>query len=167
LFAESFARQLGATFGNGSGGDTLDAGLRVIEQTLTERLGVSAGGFSQVDGSGVSVKNLVKPRALGELLVGMQRRADFAQFMSLLPRAAMSGSLSHRFAGTPAAGNVYAKTGTITHVSSLSGYALGAAVSPSEPLIFSIVVNNSPQRAAVLRQAIDRIVVLLYSLGQC
>ncbi|MHC5833274.1 MAG: D-alanyl-D-alanine carboxypeptidase, partial [Nostoc sp.] len=69
-----------------------------------------------------------------------------------------------RFQDTPAEGIVQAKTGTLTGVISLSGYLNAPKY---EPLVFSIIVNQSEQPATVVRQTIDEIVVLLTQLQHC
>ncbi len=57
-----------------------------------------------------------------------------------------------------------AKTVTIGGVVALSGYI---DVPNYEPLVFSIIVNQSDRSAATLRQAIDEIVILLTRLRRC
>jgi len=59
---------------------------------------------------------------------------------------------------------VYAKTGTMTGVSALSGYV---DVPDYQPLVFSIMVNQSNQSVSTIREAIDEIVVLLARLRSC
>jgi D-alanyl-D-alanine carboxypeptidase/D-alanyl-D-alanine-endopeptidase (penicillin-binding protein 4) len=59
---------------------------------------------------------------------------------------------------------VQAKTGSMTGISALSGYMNAPNY---EPLVFSIIVNQSEQPGKVMRTAIDEIVVLLSELKQC
>jgi D-alanyl-D-alanine carboxypeptidase/D-alanyl-D-alanine-endopeptidase (penicillin-binding protein 4) len=66
----------------------------------------------------------------------------------------------HACAGTPAANNLRAKTGTINGVASLSGYVTTAA---GEHLVFSIILNNYPEESTARRTFIDNIAVLLAS----
>jgi D-alanyl-D-alanine carboxypeptidase/D-alanyl-D-alanine-endopeptidase (penicillin-binding protein 4) len=51
----------------------------------------------------------------------------------------VDGSLEHRFAGTKAANNLRAKTGTLTHAYALSGYVTDAR---GEHLAFSLMLNH-------------------------
>jgi D-alanyl-D-alanine carboxypeptidase/D-alanyl-D-alanine-endopeptidase (penicillin-binding protein 4) len=61
-------------------------------------------------------------------------------FWSTLPEAGGSDGL-RRMGRTPAHGNLRAKTGTLNHVSALSGYVRAAN---NEMLAFSIIGNNVP-----------------------
>jgi D-alanyl-D-alanine carboxypeptidase/D-alanyl-D-alanine-endopeptidase (penicillin-binding protein 4) len=79
-------------------------------------------------------------------------------FMATLPTGGQDGSIARRFVGTPAAGNVRAKTGSISNVRALSGYV---TTSDGEPLVFSIIANHFtvPQAAidAATDQAVERL----------
>jgi D-alanyl-D-alanine carboxypeptidase/D-alanyl-D-alanine-endopeptidase (penicillin-binding protein 4) len=62
---------------------------------------------------------------------------------------------------TPAAGNARAKTGTLSHVSALSGYV---ATAEGERLAFSLLTNNDPgpaNRPGGPKSTEDAVVVLL------
>ena len=92
-------------------------------------------------------------------------RSPLASFYrASLPVAGISGTLENRFLNTPAQGIVQAKTGTVSGVVALSGY-----INPPnyEPLVFSIIVNQSDRPATTLRQAVDEIVLLLTRLRRC
>jgi len=109
-------------------------------------------------------------------------------FLDSLPLAARTGTLSRRLVGTPAAGTVRAKTGTMTGVAALSGVYQPPCSSPSlsvsssssdglpvvrpgccpDPtglgaLVFSIIANNAVGSADRdrLRAVIDEVVVLI------
>jgi D-alanyl-D-alanine carboxypeptidase/D-alanyl-D-alanine-endopeptidase (penicillin-binding protein 4) len=74
----------------------------------------------------------------------MRSKPWFTAWYDALPVAGdpdrlVGGTLRSRMRDTAAAGNVHAKTGTLTSVSALSGYVNGA---DGEPLIFSVVLNN-------------------------
>ena len=80
--------------------------------------------------------------------------------MSSMPVAGVDGTLRNRMKGTPAAGNVRAKTGTLRWANSLSGHVKTAA---GERLVFSIMLNryhnSDPSRSA--RADVDTIAVML------
>jgi serine-type D-Ala-D-Ala carboxypeptidase/endopeptidase (penicillin-binding protein 4) len=62
--------------------------------------------------------------------------------------------------GTPAEGNVRAKTGSLRYANSLSGYVTTAA---GEPLVFSLMLNRNGNQPAGrnVREELDDIAVLL------
>lgn len=164
LYAETFARTLGYPNGGPQGGTSaLDLGLTVITQTLQAN---DIGGNWQLwDGSGVSCKNLIQPQTLTDLLLLMHGRSDFDLWLHLLPVGCESGTLSTRFCTPPTKGNVFAKTGTVTGVSALSGYAFTPY--SSQPFIFSTFVNNAYYGGTAQRQIIDAVVSLLFSVEHC
>ena len=90
-----------------------------------ERLGSDVAGLSIVDGSGLSYQNRVTPRALVSALRVARDSFGFGlEFVAALPIAAADGTLEKRPGG--AADRVRAKTGLLTRITSLSGYAVSA-----------------------------------------
>ncbi|MCC5634707.1 D-alanyl-D-alanine carboxypeptidase/D-alanyl-D-alanine-endopeptidase [Nostoc sp. CHAB 5844] len=160
LFAEALLRALAHKKQLAKNQSTADVGLKGMQETLTQ-LGVNPTSYSVVDGSGLSRKNLISPAALVQVLQAIATSPEAKIFRASLPVAGVSGSLTNRFRNTSAQGIVHAKTGTLTGAISLSGYV----DSPQyEPLVFSIMVNQSEQPASTIRQAIDDIVVLFTQL---
>jgi serine-type D-Ala-D-Ala carboxypeptidase/endopeptidase (penicillin-binding protein 4) len=164
FYAESLLRQLGKT----TTVDTPDVftaqqGLTVLGQALT-RLGVDATGYKLIDGSGLSRKNLASPRAIVQTLVGIERSPYRNLFRASLPVAGLRGTLRRRFVGTTVQGRMWAKTGTLKGVTALSGYLDRSGQSS---LIFSILVNQSPQPTGVLQRAVDRMVLAIAQLKPC
>jgi serine-type D-Ala-D-Ala carboxypeptidase/endopeptidase (penicillin-binding protein 4) len=143
--------------------DSADIGLKQMKATLTA-LGVNPETYVLVDGSGLSRHNLLSPDAIAQTLQLMAQTPQAQVYRASLPVAGVSGSLKNRFRNTAAQGRVYAKTGGMTGVSALSGYL---DVPGYQPLVFSIIVNQSDQSFATLRQAIDEIVLLLTRLRSC
>ncbi len=115
------------------------AGLSVLRETLTE-LGVDSALYGAFDGSGLSRYDMLSASALTTLLTTIWRDPVLlGPYRSALPQAGVSGSLAHRMKDTPAAGRVWAKTGSMFNVRTLAGYALTA---DEEPLVFAFLVNN-------------------------
>jgi serine-type D-Ala-D-Ala carboxypeptidase/endopeptidase (penicillin-binding protein 4) len=163
LYAESLLRALAYKQTRKPNQGTADVGLEVLKANLT-KLGVNPTSYFLVDGSGLSRKNLISPEALVQLLQGMAKTPNAGVFRASLPVAGKTGTLKNRFRNTPAEGIVFAKTGTVGGVVSLSGYLN----TPNyQPLVFSIIVNQSEQPAKVLRQAVDEIVVALTQMKKC
>jgi serine-type D-Ala-D-Ala carboxypeptidase/endopeptidase (penicillin-binding protein 4) len=101
--------------------------------------GISPGDVVQSDGSGLSRRDLVTPRAIAALLKYAQGQPWFATYYASLPVAGEDGSLEDRMKNSAAAGRIHAKTGSLEHVRARSGYAetLGG-----RRLIFSFLGNN-------------------------
>ena len=91
------------------------------------------------EGSGLSRNNLTSAAAVMSLLQFMARHREAEAFRASLPIAGIDGTLRKRMKGTPAEGNVRAKTGTLRWAQSLSGYVTTAA---GEPLAFSFLLNR-------------------------
>ncbi|WP_205328136.1 D-alanyl-D-alanine carboxypeptidase/D-alanyl-D-alanine-endopeptidase [Glycomyces sp. YM15] len=104
-----------------------------------EPYGVDTGPIRQVDGSGISRHNLMTSNMLADLLVGAKKADWFGTWYDALPIACEDGTLAGRMCDTPAAGNVRAKTGSMTSVSALSGYVTDA---DGRELVFSILTND-------------------------
>jgi D-alanyl-D-alanine carboxypeptidase/D-alanyl-D-alanine-endopeptidase (penicillin-binding protein 4) len=101
--------------------------------------GIAPDDVIQTDGSGLSRHDLVTPRAIVTLLKYAQGQTWFAPYYASLPVAGIDGSLQDRMKGTLAAGRIHAKTGSVEHVRTLSGFA----ETPSgRRLIFSFLSNN-------------------------
>jgi D-alanyl-D-alanine carboxypeptidase/D-alanyl-D-alanine-endopeptidase (penicillin-binding protein 4) len=98
-----------------------DAGSSVVTSTLTG-LGLPMRGVAVHDGSGLDRGDRVTCRLLVALL---QRATPDGPIGRGLPVAAQTGTLAKRFLGTPVAGHLRAKTGSITGVASLAGFADG------------------------------------------
>jgi D-alanyl-D-alanine carboxypeptidase/D-alanyl-D-alanine-endopeptidase (penicillin-binding protein 4) len=119
---------------------TWDGGLAVVRRFLANE-GVDPAQVQLVDGSGLSTSDLIAPDDVTALLVAVRSEPWFDAWYAALPIAGESdrltgGTLAGRMQGTPAAGNVHAKTGTLATASALAGYVTTAA---GEPLAFAIM----------------------------
>jgi serine-type D-Ala-D-Ala carboxypeptidase/endopeptidase (penicillin-binding protein 4) len=115
-----------------------DSGARVEAEQL-EAWGALRDGFVVRDGSGLSRYDYLSPETLVHVLDAMRRSPAFDAWYAALPVAGVDGTLERRMRGTAAAGNVHAKTGSLSNVRSLSGYA---STRTGAPVAFSIVCNN-------------------------
>ncbi len=132
-------------------------GLDVVRSMMRDSLGVDTLDLHLVDGSGLSAYDLVTPRALGRLLAGVRARPWGAAYRQALAQPGEEEStLENRLEDL--GGRVQAKTGTITHVNSLSGYL--TTVSGRE-LVFVLLSNGSGLPSRRVRDALDRIVEAL------
>jgi D-alanyl-D-alanine carboxypeptidase/D-alanyl-D-alanine-endopeptidase (penicillin-binding protein 4) len=144
-----------------SASDDEAAGLKMVRDFLRQA-GIGENDVELNDGSGLSRNDLISANTTVQLLTFMSKHKYFAQFRDALPIAGVDGTLRTRMRGTPAEGNVRAKTGSLSSVASLSGYVTTAG---GEHLVFSMMLNNYPDAAAVRRDSIDAIAVLLASFA--
>jgi len=105
------------------------------EKAFIAGLGVNAEQFELNDGSGLSRSNLASPAAVTDLLLAAHSAPWRETFLGTLSIGGVDGTLEHRFGGDPKANQIHAKTGTLRHVSALSGYV-------SDRFAFSIFVNH-------------------------
>src|SRR5206468_4839774 len=113
---------------------------------------VAAEGMILRDGSGLSRYDYVTPETLVTILAHIAADARLREpFMASLPIAGRDGTLNNRMKGTAAEGVVRAKTGSMSNVRALSGYASTTA---GEPLAFSIIANNFEAPSASIVAAI-------------
>lgn len=138
-----------------------DAGLQVVRAFL-HQAGVADSDLYLNDGSGLSRNDMITANATVQLLTFMSRHKYAAQFRDALPVAGVDGTLRSRMRGTAAENNVRAKTGSLSSVASLSGYVTTGA---GEHLVFSMMLNNFPDAAALRRDSIDAIAILLASFA--
>ena len=108
--------------------------------------------------SGLSRATLVSPAAITKLLVYMYKSGDRDLWMSLLPVAGVDGTLATRFQNHPEAQAIHAKTGSLSHVRAMSGYA---ETSRYGPVAFSFLVNNFDAPNAEISHFLDQIGVAL------
>ncbi len=116
------------------------------------KAGIADGDVQQTDGSGLSRHDLVTPRAFVALLEYAKKQAWFPAFYESLPVAGEDGTLNERMKEQPLAGKIHAKTGSVTHVRALSGYA---ETPGGRKLIFSFLSNNQGGKNHEVHVAID------------
>ena len=133
------------------------AGAAVMRKWLQETIGVQTDSLALHDGSGLSRLDLITPEATGRLLAAMTKSPASQIFHDSLPIAGRDGTLEYRLRKVTVANRLYAKTGTITYVGSLSGYVMTA---DEEPLVFSIICNDETARQSSTH-TIDAIATLL------
>ena len=134
-----------------------DSGRAVIERQLMT-WGADTAGFAVRDGSGLSRHDYVTPETVVRVLDAMRKHAQFRTFYDALPIAGVDGSIAHRMKGTPAEGNVHAKTGSVDKARSLSGYV---TTRDGRMLLFSFLSNNFTVRNRDVDRVQDAVLVRL------
>ena len=139
-------------------------GARTAAEQVLTGLGIDTSRTRILDGSGLSRRDRVTPQFLVDVL-RMAKVTNPEPFRVMfeddaMPISGVSGTLDDKYGrfttkrARCAAGDVKAKTGTLFDTISLSGVA---ASDGSPERIFSILVNDRPQRysALTIRQAVD------------
>ncbi|QQS37968.1 MAG: D-alanyl-D-alanine carboxypeptidase/D-alanyl-D-alanine-endopeptidase [Ignavibacteriales bacterium] len=135
FYAEQLLKTLGLVEDNQG---TSVNGIKALLSILSE-MGINPENIMIKDGSGLSPQNYISPRQMVNLLTYMYKSKYFVDFFNSLPIAGIDGTLGKRMTSSLAKGKVRAKTGYLSTVRSLSGYAFTA---DDEPIAFSIIVNN-------------------------
>jgi len=135
LYAEQVIKTVGAETG---GEGSWEEGLARAEELL-RALGFSGEEFDLADGSGLAHANRLPPALLTALLVHMDRSEYGETFRELLPVCGVDGTLRSRLTQEPYRGAVRAKTGSLSGVSALSGYA---DTKGGIRVAFSILIND-------------------------
>lgn len=112
------------------------------------------------DGSGLSRSDRAAPREVVDLLRGMQKTVAYSDFKASLPIAGVDGTLSARMRRGSAYRKCFGKTGTLSNVSSLSGYCTTAG---GDTVAFSILQNRVSPSAARAQQ--DRVAAQIAALN--
>jgi serine-type D-Ala-D-Ala carboxypeptidase/endopeptidase (penicillin-binding protein 4) len=144
-YAEELLRTVG-----GAGEEADDAGGVAAERRFLEREGIPVPGLRLFDGSGLSPSNRVAAITIGRLLLSQE-----AALYHLLPLGGREGTLAD-YGFTSALGRVRAKSGHLSDVSSLAGYA---NTTHHGRVAFAFLIDGSPADpdASIIR-AIDRLV---------
>ncbi len=131
-----------------------EAGRSLVNEFLTA-CGVDTNRISVADGSGLSRYNLTSAATMVRVLEQVYRDTrSFPLFYHALPVAGVDGTIESRMRGTLAAGNLRAKTGSLSAVSALSGYV---QTLDGEMLVFSMLMQNFPGATRPYRMVQDAI----------
>jgi D-alanyl-D-alanine carboxypeptidase/D-alanyl-D-alanine-endopeptidase (penicillin-binding protein 4) len=145
-----YAEQLLRTVGGELTGAANDQGGVDAERRFLRRAGIPAPGLRLFDGSGLSASNRVAAITVARLLVSQE-----PSLYRLLPLGGREGTLSN-YDFTTALGRVRAKSGHLSNVSSLAGYA---TTLHHGRVAFAFLIDGSPADpdASIVR-AVDRLV---------
>ncbi len=150
LHAELLLRLLGKVFGSEG---SFEQGSRVVRQFMVNA-GVDDNDFFLYDGSGMSPKDRIAPRAFTRLLTYASKQPWGEAWRATLPVAGVDGTLAGRFKDSPLKGKMWAKTGSLNEVNALTGFLTAAS---GKTLAFSILVNGRRPGSEAEGPAVDKI----------
>lgn len=151
IIAGSLFKKIGALFTHRPG--TWENGGTAVGQILSKNAALDLWRISLIDGSGLSRYNQVTPSQMMQLLdFAFHHSATNYSFISSLPIAGVDGTLKRRMRNI--AWRVRAKTGTMSGVVSLAGYAISA---DKEAFAFVIIINGNHGSVWQYRELEDKI----------
>ncbi|AIT10249.1 D-Ala-D-Ala carboxypeptidase [Candidatus Francisella endociliophora] len=156
LYAETILNTIGL---KQKGIGSTKVGTDAVESILYSKLHLDTSALTMYDGSGLSHLDRVSPQFMVNFLTKSFNSKIGRKFYNYLPASGMSGTIAYRMGGK-LLGKVHAKTGTLSGVSTLSGYVLTAK---DHRVSFSIMLNdlNRSQRYNA-RRFQDKVVDVFY-----
>ena len=150
LYANSFVRTLGyLAVGKG----THKEGIFAVKKIIAEHTPLNMKQMELIDGEGTRY-NLIAPEHFVTLLTTLYQDKNLQPvLLKALPQAGVSGTLQTRMKNTILEKKVFAKTGSMHDVSSLSGFVINPN---AKSFVFSIITNNvsKSEKAKVLEDKI-------------
>lgn len=158
LYCETLLRTVGKVKGQGG---SVEDGLAAIN-TFWQTRGLSFDGVNLSDGSGLSSKNVVTAKFMAQFMRKVAKDDKiYTDFKASLPVAGKSGGMSYTLRGTAAAGRVYAKTGTLSNVRSLTGFV---ETKSGRLLSFCIMANNFKGSGGQIRKKMEKVLLAMWAL---
>ena len=152
LSAEAMLRHLALT-GEKKKHVSASDGVEVIGDMI-RRMGYDPKNYCIVDGSGVSLYNYISPDLLLAFLKFVYSRPElYSVLKEALPIAGVDGTLNYRMRGQSAYKRVHAKTGTVTGISSLAGFAR----TPDNHVLAFVIINQNVLKAREARAFQDKV----------
>jgi D-alanyl-D-alanine carboxypeptidase/D-alanyl-D-alanine-endopeptidase (penicillin-binding protein 4) len=136
LMGELFLKELGFRLKGAPG--TVANGIALENQYLRSA-GVDPASVTISDGSGLSQYDRITPHDLLQILQADWNGPNRDTVLDALPVAGVRGSLKSSYKGTAAEKKIFAKTGSISHVRTISGYV---KTKTHGPVTFSLMINQ-------------------------
>ena len=159
LFAEHFLNHVGLTL---QGSADTKTGAYAIENFWSKK-GMSIGGLSINDGSGLSHYNTVTPKQLVFILSYMKNESDnYDAYYNSLSVSGEKGTLKRVCSGTIAHGKIFAKSGSIRNVRCYAGYTTSNS---GREIAFAMMLNNFNCSSTKARQKLEKLMIALVSMN--
>lgn len=154
LAAETLFKVAGGKFVNNTG--ALKNSIKMFEEYCNKH-NLKNEDIKIVDGSGVSKNNLMTADFMTDFLLLQAKREDFDEYMHLFPTAG-EGTLQNRmlyFKDT-----IYAKTGTLSDISSICGYL---KTQKGTLVAFDIMISDPKTSSSAKKTTEEQIIRAIYN----
>lgn len=155
IYSESLTKTMGRIHGHEG---SFQAGVNAIQKELQQHTQQPFSTLPLSDGSGQSRYNLISPQLLTTLLRTIYHDPLFSIFYPALSINGKTGTLAERMKEKNQIAKIFAKTGSATGTSALSGYFID---SHQKMYIFSILINQADKKNYQLRALEDALCQLL------
>jgi serine-type D-Ala-D-Ala carboxypeptidase/endopeptidase (penicillin-binding protein 4) len=135
LYADALLKTAGYSI---SKDGSFDSAVNAAKQVWSQK-GVDLQGFMIRDGSGLSPSGVLTSNNLTDILYAMKSDYAFNEFYASIPIVGQTGTVQNLAKGSKAAGNVRAKSGSISNTRAFAGYF---TASNGELMSFSLIVNR-------------------------
>lgn len=139
MIAETVFKIAGGKYANETGSST--AAIDMFNDYY-KKLGINTSNIKIVDGSGVSKNNLVTSDFMTDILVKTSKSKGFGEFKNAMAKPG-EGTLTDRMLYFK--DNLKAKTGTLTNISSITGYLTAKS---GKNYAFCIIINDPKSKSA-------------------
>lgn len=157
VMAESIGREVAAAVNQPQ---SFDGGVRAVLGQLA-KAGLTTSGATLFDASGLSVNDRLTATVLDDVVNAAAGPSEprLRPLLDVLPIAGGSGTLWDRYADTPSAGYLRAKTGSLTGTNALAGIVTDQS---GRVLTFALISNNAGPEG---RTALDALAAAFRSCG--
>ena len=154
MMAETLFKVAGGKFVNNTG--SIKSAVKMFDE-YCKKNNLNNENIKITDGSGVSKNNLMTADFMTNFLVLQTQRADFNDFMTMLPTAG-EGTLSNRMLYFKDV--IYAKTGTLSDISAICGYI---KTRNGNLVAFDIMINDAKLSSSDKKATEEQIIRAIYN----
>lgn len=154
LVTETVFKLAGGKFVNNTG--STDAALKMF-QAYCEKLNLDTNDIKLVDGSGVSKNNLMSADFMTDFLLAISKHEQFINYKNTMATPG-EGTLKDRMLYFN--GNLRAKTGTLSDISSIAGYITSQS---GNNYAFDIMINDAKTSNADKKMLEEYIIRAIYT----
>jgi len=133
-------------------------GLQIVQKYL-DSLGFTSQEIHMEDGSGLSARNQISPLALSQFISKMASVHGIPMLTDILPEAGKEGTLVSLLRNNPIRSGVWAKSGSMSSVYSLTGICKTRS---GNWVSFSLIINGSPEKSAANRSKMEEILSAIH-----